>query len=284
MEPRDNHLEVNGLRFHYLEWGKVDSEPMLLLHGFMGHAHVWDNVASAFAERYRVLALDQRGHGESGWSKEAAYSIYDHYVDICGFVETLDLKDLNLIGHSMGGRNALLYAACAPQTVRRLVLVDARPGNSGEAAKALKDLVTSLPVRIRAVEEAAAVFKRLYPYLSEELCCHIVRHGFREAGDGTLIPRHDTRMNRLSERSKFVSEELWPFLEIVVCPTLVIRGEESPFLSQSEAARISKTIPRAMLQEIPHSTHLPAQENPVAFTEAVFCFLGVRLDAMPAKK
>ena len=280
MEPRDNHLEVSGLRLHYLEWGKPDSEPMLLLHGFMGHAHVWDNVASVFAERYRVLALDQRGHGESGWSEEAAYTIYDHYTDICGFVETLDLKDLNLIGHSMGGRNALLYAACTPQRVKRLVMVDARPGNSGEASKALRDFVISLPLRIRAVGEAAAVFKRLYPYLSDDLCCHIVRHGFREAGDGTLIPRHDTRMNRLSERSNFVTEELWHFLQIVACPTLVIRGEESPFLPQTEAERISRTIPRAKLQEIPHSTHLPAQENPVAFTEAVFHFLGTRCESI----
>ena len=280
MEPRDNHLEVNGLRFHYLEWGNPDSQPMLLLHGFMGHAHVWDNVAPVFAERYRVLALDQRGHGESGWSEEAAYTIYDHYTDICGIVDILDLKDLNLIGHSMGGRNALLYAACAPQRVKRLVLVDARPGNSVGSVKALRDFVISLPLRIRSVQEAAAVFKRLYSYLSEEFCCHIVRHGFREAGNGTLIPRHDTRMNRLSEQSNFVTEELWHFLEIVVCPTLVIRGEESPFLSQSEAGRISRTIPRAELQEIPHSTHLPAQENAVAFTEAVSRFLGVRLESI----
>jgi pimeloyl-ACP methyl ester carboxylesterase len=226
------------------------------------------------------LALDQRGHGESGWSEEAAYSIYDHYVDICGFVETLDLKDLNLIGHSMGGRNALLYAACAPQMVKSLVLIDARSGNSVGASKALKDLVTSLPLRIKAVEEAAAVFTRLYPYLSEELCCHIVKHGFKEAGDGTLIPRHDTRMNRMSERWSFATEDLWHFLEIVACPTLVIRGEESPFLPQTEAERISRTIPRAKLQEIPHSTHLPAQENPVAFTEAVFHFLGTRCESI----
>jgi pimeloyl-ACP methyl ester carboxylesterase len=273
MKPIERHREVNGLRLHYLEWGKGDSEPMLLLHGFMGHAHVWDNVASVFAERYRVLALDQRGHGESEWPEVGAYSIYDHYVDICGFIETLDLKHLNLIGHSMGGRNALLYAACTPQRVKRLILVDARPGNSVEASKALKDFVTSLPLRIHTVEEAAVVFKKLYPYLPEDLCCHIVRHGFREAGDGTLIPRHDTRMNRLSERSDFVAEELWNFLEIVTCPTLVIRGEESPFLSRTEGERMCRAILHAKLREIPHSTHLPAQENPLAFTREVLAFL-----------
>ena len=274
MDPADRYLEVNGIRLHYLEWGNPDFEPLLFLHGFMGHAHTWDNVVSGFADRYRVLALDQRGHGESGWPEEASYTIYDHYVDLCGFVEALDLKDFNLVGHSMGGRNALFYAACStPNRIKRLILVDARPGNNAEASKALRDFVLSLPLRIHVVEEAAAVFRKLYPYLSEEFCCHIVRHGFKEAGDGTLIPRHDTRMNRLSERSNFEAEELWPFLENITCSTMVIRGEESPFLSRSEAERMSVCMPRAEFQEISRSTHLPAQENPVAFTEVVLRFL-----------
>jgi pimeloyl-ACP methyl ester carboxylesterase len=274
MGPQDRYLEVNGIRLHYLEWGGPDFETLLFLHGFMGHAHVWDNVAPTFAERYRVMALDQRGHGESEWPKEASYTLYDHYADLCGFVEALELKDFNLIGHSMGGRNALFYVACSPtQRVKRLILVDARPGNNPEASKALRDLVLSLPVRIHSVQESAAVFKRLYPYLSEEFCRHIVTYGFREAGDGTLVPRHDIRMNRLSERSNFEAEELWPFLENIACPTMVIRGENSPFLSRSEAERMTMSLPRAEFHEIPQSTHLPAQENPIAFMKTVLRFL-----------
>lgn len=274
MEPVDRYLEVNGMRLHYLEWGKPHFEPLLFLHGFMGHAHTWDNVVPGFADRYRVLALDQRGHGESDWPKDASYSISDHYVDLCGFVEALELKDFNLVGHSMGGRNALFYTACGTAGgVKRLILVDARPGNNPEASKALKDFVLSLPLCIHVVEEAAAVFKRLYPYLSEEFCRHVVRYGFKEAGDGTLIPRHDIRMNRLSERSNFEAEELWPFLGNIACPTMVIRGENSPFLSRSEAERMSLCMPRAEFEEIPRSTHLPAQENPDVFTEVVLRFL-----------
>lgn len=274
MEPADRYLEVNGLRMHYLDWGNPHSETLLFLHGFMGHAHTWDNVVPGFAERYRVLALDQRGHGESEWPKEASYTIYDHYADLCGFVEALELKDFNLIGHSMGGRNALFYTACSTAgRVKRLILVDARPGNTAEASKALRDFVLNLPLRIHVVEEAAAVFKRLYPYLSEEFCCQIVRYGFKDAGDGTLIPRHDIRMNRLSERSNFEAEELWPFLENVACPTIVIRGQDSPFLSRLEAERMTTSLLRAELHEISRSTHLPAQENPVDFKEIVLRFL-----------
>ena len=274
MEFADRFLEIDRMRLHYLEWGNPDFEPLLFLHGFMGHAHVWDNVAPVFAGRYRVLALDQRGHGESDWSQDAFYTLSDHYVDLCGFVEALELNGLNVVGHSMGGRNALFYAACSTAgKVKRLILVDARPGNKPEASRALKELVLRLPLRIHVVEEAAAIFKRLYPYLSEEFCRHVVRYGFREAEDGTLIPRHDVRMNRLTEESNFEAEELWPFLGNIACPTMVIRGEDSPFLSRSEAERMSQCIPRGKFQEISRSTHLPAQENPDAFMEAVRDFL-----------
>jgi pimeloyl-ACP methyl ester carboxylesterase len=274
MESEGRYLEVNGMRLHYLEWGNPDFDPLLLLHGFMGHAHVWDNVAPVFAERHRVLALDQRGHGESDWSKDASYTISDHYVDLCGFVEALELDELNLVGHSMGGRNALFYAACSTAgRVKQLILVDARPGNNPEASRALKDLVNRLPLRIHVVEEAAAVFKRLYPYLSEEFCRHVVRYGFKEAEDGMLIPRHDVRMIRQTEQSNFEAEELWPLLGNITCPTMVIRGEDSPYLSRSEAERMSLCIPRGKFQEISRSTHLPAQENPDAFLAAVLGFL-----------
>jgi esterase len=274
MGPEDRYLEVNGVRLHYLEWGEPDFETLLFLHGFMGHAHVWDHVAPTFAERYRVLALDQRGHGESDWANDASYTISDHYVDLCGFIEALDLSGLNVIGHSMGGRNALFYAACSSAgRVKRLILVDARPGNNPEASKAIKDFVLTLPLRIHVVDEAAAVFKRLYPHLTEEFCRHVVRYGFKEAEDGTLIPRHDVRMNRLSEQSNFEAEDLWPFLGNIASPTMVIRGENSSFLSRAEAERMSLCIPRGRFQEISCSTHLPAQENPEAFIEAVLRFL-----------
>jgi len=103
----------------------------------------------------------------------------------------------------------------------------------------------SLPLRIHAVEEAVAVFKRLYPYLSDEFCRHSVRYGFRDAGDGTLIPRHDTRMNRLGESEDFEVEELWRLLGNTPCPLMVISGEDSPFCP----GRNWKECPCACLQQ-----------------------------------
>src|SRR4030042_6894712 len=136
--PKEKYLSVHGIRLHYLDWGNVRLQPILLLHGFMAHAHVWDDFAQSFRSRYRVIALDQRGHGDTQWCEDGAYSIDDHFPDMVRFVETLKLRDLILIGHSMGGRNALFYAACNPERVARLILIDIRPGSDPKSSKALK--------------------------------------------------------------------------------------------------------------------------------------------------
>ncbi|MFQ5987880.1 MAG: alpha/beta fold hydrolase, partial [Dehalococcoidia bacterium] len=82
VKPQDKYLLVNGLRLHYLDWGSEGGQAMLLLHGFTTLAHAWDFFAPTFQDRYHVLALDQRGHGESQWSKNATYTTEEHLVDI----------------------------------------------------------------------------------------------------------------------------------------------------------------------------------------------------------
>jgi len=131
--PQDKYLDLNGLRLHYLDWGNDGHQPMLLLHGFMAHAHVWDHFVLGFRSLFHLIVLDQRGHGESEWSKEGAYTIEDHYVDLANFVETLGLRNLILVGHSMGGRNALFYTAYNSHNVERLILVDARATNTPQS-------------------------------------------------------------------------------------------------------------------------------------------------------
>ena len=116
VKPENRYIGINGLRLHYLDWGGHGKQPMLLLHGFMGHAHVWDAFALEFKKDYHVISLDQRGHGESEWSQKLAYSIDDHFSDICRFVDILALDPIIVIGHSMGGRNGLFYAACFPES------------------------------------------------------------------------------------------------------------------------------------------------------------------------
>ena len=272
--PQDKYLDVNGLRLHYLDWGNDGYQTMLVLHGFMAHAHVWDDFALNFRSRYHVIALDQRGHGESQWSNEMAYTVEDHFVDIINFVEILGLKNLILIGHSMGGRNALFYAAYNSHNVSRLILVDARPGHSSESSEALRQLLVNLPLQAECLEEIVRVIQGLYPYLSWDVCHHTASHGYRQMPDGKFVPKYDIRMIQPLERSGYVAEEFWVYMENISCPTLIVRGKESPFLSRADAHEMCRVITMAEWVEIPRSTHMPAQENSKAFNRAILRFIG----------
>lgn len=274
-KPEDRYLTVNNLKMHFLDWGNAENLPILLLHGFMGHARVWDNLASELSSRYHVLALDQRGHGDSEWSKQALYSMDSHFSDISAFIELLELKRIILLGHSMGGRNALFYAACAPEKVERLILVDARLGNNQEASKALRRQLASLPLKAKTIDEAVEALRSLYPYLPINTCKHIAKHGYKKAQDGQFIPKYDSKMSVQVENSGYATEDLFEMTRNITCPTLVVRGRESPFLSREEAEKTCRFLPRSVFKEIPKATHIPALENPDVFNKAIFDFLSL---------
>jgi esterase len=274
--PKDGYLSANGIRLHYLDWGNVRYEPILLLHGFMAHAHAWDEFASCFRNRYHIIALDQRGHGESQWSKDGCYSIDAHFSDIAHIVRALDLRDLILMGHSMGGRNALFYTACCPQNVKRLILVDARPASGPRNSRALKHHLIHLPLQAVSMGDVAQAIRKLYPYMSMRTCRHLAYYGYKQTRRGQFVPKFDVRMSLESNRLGCVTEDLRPFLKNVSCPTLIVRGAKSLFLSRADARKICEIIPRATSQEIPVATHMPVQENPGAFQKVISEFLNER--------
>ena len=185
-----------------------------------------------------------------------------------------DAPPVIVIGHSMGGRNALFYTVCRPWEVARLILVDARPSDNPEASKALRRLIMGLPLRAKSLDVVVNAIRRLYPYLSLNICEHIARYGYK-IKDGALVPRYDTRMANLLEKSKFAAEPLGDLIKNVTCPTLIVRGEESPFLSRQETQDMCKIMSRAEWREIPKSTHLPVQENPTGFERVVREFLSL---------
>ena len=114
----DRFVDAGGLKLHYQDFGKdheTEGRPtMLCLHGGAANGHWFDFVAAGFTPDYHVLALDQRGHGDSAWAEEPAYSYHDYASDLDKAVTKLDLRDFVLVGHSMGGMVSLVYAATYP--------------------------------------------------------------------------------------------------------------------------------------------------------------------------
>src|SRR5271170_3961543 len=118
---------VRGMRFHFLEWGVPGAPTVLLLHGGNQSAHSWDLVSLHLSDRYHVFAIDQRGHGDSEWSREVDYSLEAKAIDALAFIEDRGLRSPIIMGHSMGGLVAMRVVISAPAVARGLVLVDIGP-------------------------------------------------------------------------------------------------------------------------------------------------------------
>src|SRR5262249_34097083 len=124
----DHFVTVNGLRLHVVESDLQVAQPrpvLILLHGIARHAHTFDHIAKDFAGRYRVVAVDMRGHGDSDWSPEGAYLVDDYVKDLEGLIDqTLGGRKVTLLGNSTGGRVAQVYAGRHPDKVAKLVVED----------------------------------------------------------------------------------------------------------------------------------------------------------------
>src|SRR5262245_14036222 len=121
---QDKFIAINGLQLHYVEWGSPVNPSLVLLHGFQSNAHTWDTFSQAMADTYHVLALDQRGHGDTSWAPDGNYASESSVSDIAGFITALHLAPTVVIGHSMGGRHAAMLAAAHPEQVTKVVIVD----------------------------------------------------------------------------------------------------------------------------------------------------------------
>ncbi len=130
MRPRDVRARLGTLRFHWLDWGTAAAPPLLLLHGGAQTAHSFDEVAPALARTHHVVSLDQRGHGDTDWAPR--YRRGDFTGDVDRLLDHLGWDGAAIVGMSLGGLNAMAYAATRPSRVRALVVVDVVPSVARE--------------------------------------------------------------------------------------------------------------------------------------------------------
>ena len=246
---------------------------MLLLHGLTGNAWEWDPIAAVLSRRSRVLALNQRGHGASGWASN--YAAERMVEDLAEFTAVLGLGSLAIVGHSMGGLNGYLFASRYPELVERLVIVDFGPSSmTPEAAhgwtgylRAAEQTTYSDPLEVLADWQSAN------PRARESQLLHFIVHNLVQDDDGRWRWRFDSA--RLASFFEQMPDEAaqWAALRRLDIPTLLIRGEHSEVLSTRTAAQMAHELPGCRLLEIPDGAHDLTVERPDALTEAVDRFL-----------
>lgn len=270
-EAQDKTVTLNGLRFNYRDWGNAGAKPLVLLHGFTGHARSWDTFAEAMRDRYHVLALDQRGHGDTEWA--ADYAPERMVEDVDAFVRELGLKQFALLGLSMGGRNAYAYTALHGDEVERLVIVDIGPEIVASGSERIRQGVQARDV-FASPEEAIAQNRAGNPRADEHEVRHRVTHNLKQQPDGAWTFKYDKAL-RSPDRPlpRPDPETVWPLMAKITCPTLIVRGALSDVLSPETAARMAREIPDCRLVEVPNAGHSIPLDNPQGFIAAVQDFL-----------
>lgn len=271
---QDKYITLNGCKFHYLDWGKPDAPVVVALHGFTSLAHTWDTVARALSDRYRILAPDLRGHGETEWSDK--YSLKSAMDDLEAFVSALDVKTFTLIGHSLGGLIGYLYTPAHATRVERLVIVDMGP----EIMPAFSQRLVNSLAESNVFESREHVFQKLRAdnaRASDDELRQRAKHNVRQRQDGKWTWRYDHGFKDGSKRVERLDPDAqWQALARIACPTLLVRGSESDLLSRETARRMINVIPHCHLIEIPNAGHSVFMDNPIDFIAALEEFLSAK--------
>jgi esterase len=269
-EPASEFVDVDGLRLHYLDWGG-SAPPLVMLHGFTGHAHTWDRTAAALCDQYRVLALDQRGHGDSDWAPR--YGSKPLVTDLLHFLDALKLSRVVLMGLSMGGNVAYLFAARHPERVERLAILDIGPEISPVGVARIARSTADSDV-FASEDEAVAQARGANPRPTDADLHHRVAHNLRRLPDGTLTFKWDKALRDGSAiRDDATVEERWAAWRAVRCPTLLVRGDDSDILSPETAQRMLEENPNVALVTVPDCGHSITLEQPDGLREAIIPWL-----------
>lgn len=267
----------DGLKLRVREWGSPAAPPIVLLHGLRGFSGTWRGLATALSGNWRLIALDQRGRGESDWDPAANYYTDAYLADLETLISQLDVDRFVLLGHSMGGTTGYVYAASHADRLEALIVEDIAPGASisGEGAERIKREMAALPADFGDWTEARAYWRKLRPTVGEDALEQRLFESLRETGTGRIAWRYDAggishaRLN--PDPARVV--DLWPVVEAIRTPTLVIRGERSDFCKLETVLDMEARNPAFTHVTVAGASHYVHDDAPEQFAGLVEGFL-----------
>ena len=270
--PEDKYVEVDGMQFHYLDWGNQGKPEMLLLHGGAQSAHSWDFFALTMRDHYHVIAPDQRGHGDSDWSQAGDYATHFHVGDMHGLTDAIGLAKFTLVGLSMGGRNSYGLASAHPDKVRAMIVVDVGPETEEKGRKRIQEFLED-SYEFDSFDWLVERVQKYNPWREEKQIRGSLINNLKRMEDGRWTWKHDRRRGVRRDRGVELTDNAWEDIANVKCPTLLVRGAESDIFSLETANKMLGIIPDAHLVEVPDAGHLVQGDNPVGFERVARDFL-----------
>ena len=271
MPIREGDIDSDGVAIHYLDWGG-DGPPLVLLHATGFLAALWRPIADRLASRFRVVAVDQRGHGDSGKPRDG-YRFEAFAADLQRLIEALELERPLAAGHSSGGTTIVVHAAQHPGVLRRAVLIEPiLPRSDWYVAPRLRqgrnpDSLADGARRRRAVwpgrEELFRAYRSrpTFETWREDILRLYVEEGTRQRDDGRVELMCPPEIEaQFFEAARYVRP--WPMLAQLRCPTLVLWGADSHLRGRGLDRGVGDAIQQARTVIVPDTSHFLPQEQP----------------------
>lgn len=282
VEPADHDVQLNGIRFHYLDWGNPDLPHVVLLHGGSLTAHTWDMAALLLRDRYHLVALDQRGHGDTEWTPESQLGEDNGALmleDTRQFIDYLGYEHLALVGMSMGGMNTIRYAARHPRRLDAVGIVDVAP-ETMRAGQIEMEQFRHETETLNAFDDFLNRAIRFMPHRPVPHLRYSLTHSLKQIPEGWTWkqdhrhrPQATASPEEVEAARKRNAEALWADVRAIHLPTLLFRGENSKILSPEVAEQTVAAMANARLVVIPRATHNVHSDNPKDFAAALDTFL-----------
>ena len=261
--PRDEWVTIDGLSFHYRDWGGT-GQPLVLLHGLASTCHIWDLVAPILASDFSVIAMDQRGHGDSA-KPEHGYDFATVCQDVAGLIEAKNLEKPIVVGHSWGGDVALELGVASPGLAKGLCFIDGGMIEPSTRYQSLDDAREQMapPVRSRS-DSLGPEFENM------------VLANFETLEDGTILAKL-SRANHIR-----IIEALWdhhpPALyPKVSCPVLILPARQHAdeaaaqrsLLRAETVSAAGNLLPKSRTEWLEDSIHDVPVQRPELVSEVI---------------
>lgn len=250
-------VPAGAVRVRAMVWGRDDDPSVVLVHGNGAHAQWWEPILPTLVPGWRVVAPDLRGHGQSTWPAAPDYGMADFDADLAAVADALAPASFALVGHSMGGRIALWYAAHRPGRITALGMLDARlehimPEDAAQYRRNASGERAGRGYPTYDAVRAAFRFVPDEPGVAPDVVDRLARHAIVERGPGDWTFRFDRGVLRFEGDA---AGDLTRFLSGIGCPTLVANGRDSWVLDAAGRERIVAALPRGRGIEFPGAHH-----------------------------
>lgn len=274
---RTGTVRTGDVELFYRRFGSPGTTPILIVHGLSYFSYDWIPVAHRLASAGReVIAMDMRGFGDSSWSPSHAYAIGDFAGDIIAIMDSLGWPAVNLLGHSMGGRNSTWCAAEYPDRIATLILGDYSPQNAPAGSQRVTRTVAGVPDVFATVDDALAYFGKSAGLAADDPYRRRMEAYLKPVGGGYILKRDTWHRDRFRAVLKGTGPgggpDMWAKLGEVKCPTLVVRGTRSDMFAAENVGRVRAANPRITLVEI-DAGHDVAGDAPDALVAEINRFL-----------